>query len=413
MFIKNCRIRGREGIWGIEVENGKFKNISPAGEMIEPKDAINAGGKMLMPPFVEPHIHLDCVLTAGNPRYNMSGTLFEGIQIWSEYRTQKTLNKETIKNNAKKALKMQVGNGVQFIRTHVDITEESLLGLEAMLELKEEMKDTIEIQIVAFPQSGIYSFPNGEDLLKRAIDMGVDAIGGIPHYEYCREYGDKSMELVMDLAVKHDKLVDVHCDEIDDGQSRFLETLATRAYERGIGKRVVASHTVAMHSYNNAYCSKLFNLLKASEINFASCPTESIHLQGRFENFPKIRGITRVKELTEAGMNVAFGQDSIADPWYPMGEGNLLRVLDMGLHTCHIMGYEDICKSLNFISSNGAKNLNIEEHYGIEEGKPANFIILNAENDYEAVRHLSEVMYSVHNGKLIMKRTPSVAEVSI
>lgn len=413
MFVTNTRIRGKEGLWDIEIENGRFQKIASAGSLQIPEEVLNADGKMLMPPFVEPHIHLDCVLTVGQPRYNMSGTLFEGIQIWSEYKNEVPLTKERIKDNARKAIKMQVRQGVQFIRSHVDTTQDSLLSLEALLELKEELKGTVELQLVAFPQSGIYSYPNGEKLLIKAVEMGADAVGGIPHFEFCREYGEKSMELVTELAVKYQKMVDVHCDEIDDGQSRFLEVLATRAYERGIGTKVVASHTVAMHSYNNAYCSKLFNLLKASKINFASCPTESIHLQGRIDAFPKRRGITRIKELTQEGMNVALGQDSIADPWYPIGEGNLLRVLDMGLHTCHMLGFEDLNKSLDLISINGAKNLCIEENYGIEEGKPANFILLNAENDYEAIRHLSTVLYSVHNGKVIMKQKPASVEVSI
>lgn len=413
MFITNARIRGREGLWDIEIEKDCFKRIALIGNLIAPQTALDARGNMLMPPFVEPHIHLDCVLTVGKPRYNMSGTLFEGIQIWSEYKDQIPLTKELIKSNALEAIKMQISHGVQFIRTHVDTTQDSLIGLEAMIELREEMKGKVDIQLVAFPQNGIYSYPKGEKLLIRAIEMGADAIGGIPHYEYCREYGLNSIELIMELAVKYGKLVDVHCDEIDDDQSRFLETLATKAYEREIGSRVVASHTVAMHSYNNAYCAKLFKLLKVSKICFASCPTESIHLQGRIDSYPKRRGITRVKELTAEGMNVAFGQDSIADPWYPIGEGNLLRVLDMGLHSCHMLGFEDIDKCLDFISINGARNLCIEDKYGIEEGKPANFIILNAKSDYEALRHLSEVLYSIHNGQVIMKQMPACAEVSL
>lgn len=413
MFITNTLIRGKEGLWDIEIENGFFTKIVPAGVMPVPEHAIDGKEKLLMPPFVEPHIHLDCVMTVGQPRFNMSGTLFEGIQIWSEYKEQIPLTKGLIKKNARKAIEMQVSHGVQFIRTHVDTTQESLIGLEALLELKEEMKGKVEIQLVAFPQSGIYSYPKGDRLMIRAIEMGADAIGAIPHFEFCREYGIDSINFITELAVKYDRMIDVHCDEIDDGQSRFLEVLATKAYERQIGSRVVASHTVAMHSYNNAYCSKLFKLLKLSGIRFASCPTESIHLQGRIDPFPKRRGITRVRELSQEGMNVALGQDSIADPWYPAGEGNLLRVLDMGLHACHMLGFEDINRSLDFISINGARNLCIEDQYGIEEGKPANFIILNAQNDYEAVRHLREVLFSVHNGEVIMKQTPARVELTL
>lgn len=412
MLIKNCKLREKDNLCDILIEDGRFKTIAPNGSLDYPgQNVIDANGNLLIPPFVEPHIHLDCVLTAGEPRYNQSGTLFEGIEIWAERKRLIPTTKEQIKRNAIEAIKLQIGYGVQAIRTHVDVTDESLLALEALVEIKQELRDIVEIQIVAFPQEGLLSFPNGTLLMEEALKRGADVVGGIPHYEFTRQHGVDSMKKVTELACKYDKLVDVHCDETDDDQSRFLEVLASCAYESGLGSRVTASHTTAMHSYNNAYCYKLFNVLKLSGINFASCPTESTHLQGRLDTFPKRRGVTRVKELSENGMNVAFGQDSIADPWYPMGTGNLLRVLDMGLHVCQIMGHDEICKSLDFITVNGAKNLSILDHYGIEEGKPANFVILNAKDEFSVIRFLSEVLYSVRNGNIIMKKTPSKTEV--
>jgi cytosine deaminase len=293
-------------------------------------------------------------------------------------------------------------HGVQFVRTHVDVTETSFKGVQALEELKEEMKGTIEIQTIAFPQNGIISLKNGKDLMVRAMDMGMDCVGGIPHYEYTREYGLESIKFIFDLAEKYDACVDVHCDEIDDGQSRFLETLAATALERGWGKRTVAAHTCAMGSYNDAYCSKLFRLLKDSEINFNSCPAASSHLQGRIDTYPKRRGITRIKELAHAGMNVALGQDSISDPWYPLGVGDLLRVLEIGVHVAQMTGYEDLIHCLDLISTNGAKNLCLDEQeYGIEEGKDANFILLDGKDDFEVLRFLSPVVLSVHRGKKI------------
>ncbi len=208
-------------------------------------------------------------------------------------------------------------------------------------------------------------------------------------------------------------MVDVHCDEIDDGASRFLETLAALALDHNIGERVTASHTTAMASYNNAYCYKLFRLLKKSKINFISCPTESIHLQGRFDSYPKIRGITRVKEIKDAGMNVCFAQDSIQDPWYSLGNGKLLRVLDSGLHSCHMMGYEDLQNALDLITVNGAKTLNIQDIYGIEVGKPANFIILEGKDDVEVIRKQGEVLYSVRAGEVLISRKPASIEKGV
>lgn len=411
MVITGCRIRGKEGFFDVTYENGFFTSIIEHNEKEIPADAYSAEGRMLMPPFVEPHIHLDCVLTAGNPHYNMSGTLFEGITTWQEYKTTQPLAVPEIKERAKTALRLMAEHGVQFVRTHVDVTETSFKGVEALEELKEEMRGTIEIQTVAFPQNGIMSLKDGEALMKKAMDMGVNCVGGIPHYEFTREMGIESIKFIFDLAEKYDAMIDVHCDETDDDQSRCLETLATEAWKRGMGSKTVAAHTCAMGSYDDAYCSKLFRLLKESGIRFNSCPTESVHLQGRFDSFPKRRGITRIKELGDAGLNIALGQDSIADPWYPIGVGNLLRVLEMGIHTGHMMGYEDLKHCLDFISINGAKNLCIEEDYGIEVGKPANFILLNGKDDYEVIRFQSPVILSVHNGKTIMEKTPAVATV--
>ena len=410
MYIANCRIRGREGLWNVACENGKFDRIRPADGII-PEGATDAKERLLMPPFVEPHIHLDCVMTAGIPHYNMSGTLFEGISTWHEYKTTQPLVIPEIKDRARQALRLMAEHGVQFVRTHVDVTETSFQSAKALLELRDELKGILEIQLVAFPQNGILSTVGGKELMIRAMDMGFDCVGGIPHFEFCREYGVESLDFIFALAEKYDAMVDVHCDEMDDEQSRYLEVLATKAWERSLGPRTVAAHTCAMGSYNNAYTTKLFRALLESKINFNSCPTESVHLQGRAEYYPKRRGVTRIRELTEAGMNVALGQDSIADPWYPIGVGDLLRVLEMGIHIEHLMGYKDLSKCLDFISQNGAKNLCIEDVYGIEEGKPANFILLDGKDDYDVVRFHSAVVLSVHNGEILSQKTPATAVV--
>jgi cytosine deaminase len=410
LILTNCRLKNRDRLCDITIENGRFKSIVPAAPRDEGASGgkvLDAGGKLVLPPFVEPHIHLDFVFTAGIPRHNVSGSLFEGIQIWSERKIAEPLTVRGVRDNAIRAIKQLAGFGVQAIRSHVDTTDPNMIALTAMLEVKDAVRDIAELQLVAFPQEGIRAFPDGEKLLERAIQMGADAVGGIPHFEYCREYGVDSLETTIDLACKYDRLVDVHCDEIDDPASRFLEVLATKAYETGLADRVTASHTVAMHSYDNAYCSKLFNILTRSRIQFACCPAENTHLQGRADNYPRRRGVTRVKELTQAGLNVAFGQDSISDPWYPLGTGNLLRVLEFGLHVTQMTGFDEISDSLEFITSHGAKLLRIEDHYGIEEGKPANCIILNCTNDFDAVRNLSEVLYSIRNGKTIMKCEPA------
>ncbi len=404
MKIINAVLRQQEGLFSITYNNGIFEAIEKQASLIQTVDVdtIDAQQQLVMAPLVDPHIHLDAVLTAGEPEWNMSGTLFEGIERWGQRKA--TITFEDTKLRALKTLDMLIEHGIQHVRTHVDVTDPSLTAMRAMLEVKEEIKDKVNLQIVAFPQEGIESFKNGRALMEEAVKLGADVVGGIPHFEYTREKGVSSVHFLMDLAEKYNCLVDVHCDEIDDPASRFLEVLADEAHVRGMGERVTASHTTAMGSYDNAYCYKLFRLLKRSKINFISCPTESIHLQRRFDSYPKRRGLTRVPEIDRAGMNICFAQDSIRDPWYPVGNGNIIRILDAGLHICHMLGYEDLQRCLDFVSDNSAKTLCLGDQYGIEVGRPASFIIMPAKNDYEVVANQVKAILSVRNGKIIMQR---------
>ncbi|KEA64697.1 Cytosine deaminase [Marinobacterium lacunae] len=406
MKIINARLRQKAALHTLEIDNGVFSAITEqSAELSAGNGQIDAAGKLLCAPFVEPHIHLDAALTAGEPNWNQSGTLFEGIERWSERKPM--LNEADIRRRVLKTIELLVQNGVQHIRTHADISDPTLVGLKTLCSLRDELKDRIEIQVVAFPQEGLLSYPNGLTLMEQALEIGADVVGGIPHFEYTRELGEQSMKTVIELARKYDRLVDVHCDEIDDPNSRFLEVLACEALFNDMGERVTASHTTAMGSYDNAYCSKLFRLLKRSAINFISCPTESIHLQGRFDSYPKRRGLTRVKELNAAGINVCLGQDSIFDPWYSLGNGKLLRTLDFGLHICQMMGYRDFQSALSLITDNSARTLNIQARYGIEVGKPGNFILLDGEDDYSVVRNQRDVLLSVRDGVRIMQREPA------
>lgn len=411
MLIKNVRLPNRQGLWQIKIEDDTIFSISPnVDQQDTASDLLDAEGGLVIPPFIDPHIHLDTTLTAGQPRWNESGTLFEGIERWAE--RKQFLSPQDVKERAISTLKWQAAQGIQYVRTHVDTTDPSLTALKALLEVKEQVAPWIELQIVAFPQEGVNSYPRGAELLEEALRLGADVVGGIPHYEFTREYGVESVYRIFELAEKYDRLIDIHCDEIDDEQSRFVEVVAAEAQRRGIGGRVTASHTTAMHSYNNAYTFKLFNLLKLSGINFVANPLVNIHLQGRFDNYPKRRGITRVKELWEAGINVCFGHDDIIDPWYPMGTGNMLQVLSMGVHVCQLMGYSQLNKALDLITVNSARTLNITDRYGISEGKPANLIILSAENSYDAIRRQVPVRYSLRQGRVIAETKPSTTTLN-
>ncbi|EGR0101747.1 cytosine deaminase [Vibrio vulnificus] len=412
LLIKNATLKGQEGLQQILIEDGQFTRIEDNNvELNYTGDVLDAEGGMAVAPFCEPHIHLDTTQTAGEPSWNISGTLFEGIERWAE--RKETLSIEDVKSRAKQTLKWQIANGVQHVRTHVDVSDPTLIALKAMVEVREEMKEWVDIQIVAFPQEGILSYPNGKELLEEAVQLGVDVIGAIPHFEFTREYGIESLHYVFELAQKYDRLIDVHCDEIDDEQSRFVETLAALAHKFNMGHKVTASHTTAMGSYNGAYASRLFRLLRMSGINFVANPLVNIHLQGRFDDYPKRRGVTRVKEMLNANINVCFGHDDVFDPWYPLGTANMLQVLHMGLHVCQVMGYDQINNSLDLISTNSARTLNIQDKHGIEAGKPGSLLILPAENGFDAVRRQVPVRYSVRHGKVIAETQPATTHIHL
>ena len=340
MLFQNARIENASELADFRVKNGLIAEMGAQLAPLPGEPCVDLMDKLVLPPFIESHVHLDACLTAGDPVWNMSGTLFEGIECWSKRKDK--LNREDIRERVKRCVTMYAQHGVQFIRTHVDVTDPSLTALRALVEPREELRDIAEIQIVAFPQEGILSYPDGKKLMEEAVRLGADCVGAIPHFEFTREYSVESLNFALKLAADNHKLVDVPCDEIDDEASRGLETVAARALELGLYDRVTASHTTAMHSYNNAYVLRLMRLLKMSKINFVANPLVNTHLQGRADTYPKRRGVPRVKELLETGINVFFGQDDIFDPWYPLGCGSLRDVVFLGLHVCQMMGYEDI-----------------------------------------------------------------------
>ena len=411
MLLKNVHVDNHEEVVDVRILNGKFSEIKANLTPHDGEEVIDGKENLLLPPFVDSHVHLDATLTAGQPEWNETGTLFDGIRIWSE--RKQDLTKEDVKSRAKKTLLNMVGHGIQHVRSHVDVTDPHLIAARALLELREELKDQIDLQLVAFPQEGILSYPHGRELMEQAVKEGLDVVGGIPHFEFTTEYGWQSVHFLMALADKYDRLVDVHCDEIDDPASRNLEVLATEAYERGMKDRVTASHTTAMGSYNDAYTYKLLRLLKMSDINFVSNPLVNVHLGGRFDTYPKRRGVTRIKELTGAGINVSFGEDDIQDPWNPLGDGNMLDAVTMGVYIAHLMGYHQLQDAFNYVTYNGAKTLHISDNYGIEVGKPANCILLNAHDFYNALNKHVEVLYNIRHGKVLAETKPAETKVNI
>ncbi|WP_143216099.1 cytosine deaminase [Ferroacidibacillus organovorans] len=407
-IVRNVRLLGRSGHFDVGIERGTFTQIAETIQA-HSREVIDGAGQLMLPPFIESHIHLDSVLTAGQPRFNESGTLFEGIQVWSL--RKQTLTREDVKLRAHEALRWQMAQGILHVRTHVDVTDPKLTALQALLEVKEEVAQQINLQIVAFPQEGIPSFAGGAELLEEALRLGADVVGAIPHFEYTRELGVASLHTCFELAEKYDRMVDVHCDEIDDEQSRFLETVAYLALLHGLKSRVTASHATAMHSYNGAYVAKLMRLLKRSEINIVANPLINITLQGRFDHYPTRRGVTRIKELWREGVNVSLGHDDILDPWYALGTGSMLQVAHMAVHASHMTGREEIDETVRMVSTRAARTLGVECEYGIAADKPASFVLLDAEDAFDMIRRQPPCTLVVSRGNVVARTSPASSHI--
>ncbi|MFW2434957.1 amidohydrolase family protein [Staphylococcus cohnii] len=389
----------------ILVENGKFKAFGK--NLGEADEVIDLEGALVLPPYVDAHLHLDYYFTGQNPQIkNTSGTLFEAIDLWNDYK--KGTTKEEMKSRMRQAVNDVASYGTQYIRAQTDCTDPDLTGIKAALEVRDELKDNITIQVVAFPQNGMYAFEaqgkTGRDLIEEALKLGADCVGGIPHNEWSPEAGAKSIKEIVRLAIQYDKLIDVHCDETDDVQARFLEILNAEVMQQGYGNATTASHTCSFGSADDAYAFRMMGLFRQSGLNFVSCPTENLYLQGRQDSYPKRRGLTRVKEFVDNDINVAFGQDSIVDLWYPAGSGNLMNILDNGLHATQLMREEDFPRNFDLITYNGAKLMHLDEVYGLSEGKPANFIVLDAPNVFEAQRRRVDCLASIRNGEYLFRK---------
>ena len=392
-----------ETLVDIAILDGVITDIGPSLKIAADRE-LELDGLLVSPPFVESHIHLDSALTAGQPRWNQSGTLFEGIEIWRDRKRSLTI--EDVKERAIAALRLQASQGALYVRSHADVSEPTLTPLKALLEVREAVKNWLTLQIVAFPQDGIYSNPETAERLETAMKLGADAVGGIPHYELTLEDGVTSVKYCFDLAEKYGCLIDIHCDEIDDDQSRFLEVVAAEAIRRDMGNRVTASHTTAFGSYNEAYAFKLMGFLRRSRINFVSNPLINLTLQGRTDAYPKRRGLTRVKELWRNGLNVSLGNDCIQDPWYSLGTGNLLEAATMAVHACQMTGREELAACYDMITVNGAQTLTLADGYGVAVGKPANLIALDAETAIAAIQKRATVCHVIAQGRLLVSTTP-------
>ncbi|MDR7522738.1 MAG: cytosine deaminase [Armatimonadota bacterium] len=373
-------------------------------------EEIDAAGRLVTPSLVEPHIHLDAVLTVGQPRYNASGSLFEGIEIWAE--RVKTLTREDVTRRAGQAIRWMLAHGVTHIRTHVDVCDPNLTALQALVEVRDAWRDLVTIQIVAFPQQGLYSFPDGEALMVRALDLGADVVGGIPHYEWTREYGERDVRTALRLAADRGLRADLHCDETDDDQSRFLELVAAETIRLGLQGRVTASHTTAMHSYNNAYAYRLIRWMRQAGVHIITNPLDNAVLQGRFDGYPIRRGFTRVKELLANGINVAIGHDSIMDPWYPLGVGDPIQACFVMVHYGHMSGHQEFATLLEMTTARAAACLGLTD-YGLAEGCQADLVVFDAPTPMDVIRTMAPRLAVVSRGRVVARTTPARSEVIV
>lgn len=410
--VRRARLLDDGDLVDVVVDGGVVTSVEPHSTDAPDRVAdveIDAAGGLVRPPFVEPHIHLDATLTAGQPRWNRSGTLWEGIAVWSERKPDVT--REDVLDRAEQVLRWQAAQGVLFVRSHCDVTDPELTALDALLELRDRVRDVVGLQVVAFPQEGIVSFPHGAELLEEAVRRGADVVGAIPHFEDTREDGVRSLEIAVDIAQRYDRPVDAHCDEIDDDQSRFVEVLATLALRTGLGERVTASHTTAMGSYTGAYAYKLERLLSRAGINLVSNPMVNLALQGRFDDYPKRRGLTRVKEMLAAGVNVAFGSDDVMDPWFPLGTGSPMLLAHTGVVAAQLTGQDEIAETVEMVSSRAARVLGLGTGYGLSPGRPGDLVVLPASSRVDAVRRQVTPRWVVARGEVVAERPPAPVAV--
>ncbi len=407
LIIRNANLPdGRKGI-DIAIKDGKIAAVE-ASITAETKEEIDATNRLASPPFVDPHFHMDATLSLGLPRMNISGTLLEGIALWGELRP--IVTKEELVERALRYCDLAVTQGLLFIRSHVDTSDPKLVTAEALLEVKDRVKPYIDLQLVAFPQDGYYRAKDGVASLERALDMGVDIVGGIPHFERTMDEGRASVEALCRIAADRGLPVDMHCDETDDPMSRHIETLAAETIRFGLQGRVAGSHLTSMHSMDNYYVSKLIPLMAEARINVIPNPLINILLQGRHDTYPKRRGMTRVRELMDAGLNVSFGHDCVMDPWYSMGSGDMLEVGHMAIHVAQMAGIEDKRKIFDALTVNSAKTMGLEG-YGLEKGCNADLIILQAVDTLEALRLKPNRLAVVKRGKIVARSAPRIGEL--
>ncbi|RMF83218.1 MAG: cytosine deaminase [Nitrospinota bacterium] len=407
LLIRRARLRSGDIVdIGIQGETIAALQADLAGEASR---VIEAAGRLTSPPLIEPHCHLDAILTEGDAGHNESGTLLEGIARWAV--RKQSLTPEDVRRRATEGIKWYASQGALYIRSHVDICDPKLTALKALLEVKEACRDLVDLQLVAFPQEGILSYAQGEALMEEALRLGCDVVGAIPHYEITREMGVESLHIAFRLAEKYDRPIDAHCDETDDEQSRFVEVLTANTIRHDMQGRVTASHTTAMHSYNNAYTFKLFGWLKRAQMHIIANPPDNIILQGRFDTYPKRRGMTRIKELLEAGINVAVGHDSVMDPWYPFGTGNMLHAAFLAMHIAQMSGYSEVPRVWDLVTENAARVLGVEERYGLAPGKQADLVIFDAPSERDALRMMAPALYCIKRGRVISETTSPRVQV--
>lgn len=403
LVIHQARLLSREAPVDLGVQKGRITCIGDLSRAVALK-RIQADGHLVLPPLVESHIHLDTVLTAGTPRWNESGTLFEGIGIWQERKA--ALTREDVMARAMTVIESQMKQGILFVRTQADISDPELTALRALLEVRDRVAPYMTVQVIAFPQDGLIACTDNQARLEEAIRLGADGIGAIPHFEPTREAGVASLQICFELAKRYDKLVHVFCDELDDEQSRFLEVVAQLAIESGLRERVTASHVSATAYYNEAYFQKLLGLVARSGIHIVACPLINSAMQGRFDTYPKGRGIARIKEFWQAGVNVSIAHDDIQTPFYPLGSANMIQAAHMAVHLAHMTGREELAEAVRMVTTRAARTLGIEEEYGIEEGKPANLVVYPVSGPTDLLRLQPPCRYVIYRGEVLADTEP-------
>jgi cytosine deaminase len=401
LIIRQARLQDNEELKDIAVQDGKIIEIADAIEGNAAKE-IQAEGRVLIPGLIESHIHLDKALIASR-KPNKSGTLQEAIKVTAELKP--TFTKEDVYSRAKQALEMIITSGVTTIRTHSEFDPaQGFTGFETILQLKEEYKDLVDIQVVAFPQEGIFKAPGTEEMMYQAMEMGADVVGGIPYND---APANDHIDLVFEIAKKYGKDIDLHQDFADEADNLSIEYLCKKTIAEGYQGRVSVGHLTALHALPEVELRPIIELMAEADISVMALPATDLHLGARSDEYNVRRAVTPIRKLRDGGVNMCIATNNIRNAFTPYGTGDVMQTAMLAIPVAHLGGADDLPTVLPMITTNPARAIGLKD-YGIEVGNKADMVLLDTKVVNDAIIDLPTRLFVIKNGRVTVETTKTV-----